>query len=80
MPLTVIQIRNAKPGLRPVKPSSKVNESNLAKQKETKGKAAGEEAKSAGTGDAPRFIVTKKPYKSRRDAVRRTPVLIAILL
>jgi hypothetical protein len=61
MPLTDVQIRTAKPGLRPVKASGK----SLRSQKEgkTKGKPAGRKVKPSETSGAPHFIATEKPYK-----------------
>ena len=63
MPLTALQVQNAKPGLRPFKASGKEEKSKLAKQKKAMGKPAGKDADSVGTDRAVQFILTEKPYK-----------------
>ncbi len=46
MPLNDIQIRNAKPGLRPVRQNNKDEESASPEQRKAKGKTAGKKTKS----------------------------------
>ena len=62
MPLTDIQVRNAKPGLKPVRQSNKDEESTSPEQRKAKGKTAGKRTKSE-AHDASQFIATEKPYK-----------------
>jgi hypothetical protein len=52
MPLTDIQVRNAKAGLRPVKPSSKDQESASPKGNKAKGRTKGKDARLAHTTEA----------------------------
>jgi len=63
MPLTDVQIRNAKPGLRPVKPNRKNVPSHTQKLETAPGTSAGRNGKSDNTDADPKFIVTDKPYK-----------------
>jgi hypothetical protein len=63
MPLTALRVRNAKPGLRPVKPNSKEGKSKLAKQKKPLGKPADKDAELAETERAVQSIPTDKLYK-----------------
>ena len=62
MPLTDIQVRNAKPGLKPARQSNKDEESTSPEQRKAKGKTAGKRTKSE-AHDASQFIATEKPYK-----------------
>lgn len=61
MPLTDTQIRNAKPGLRPVKANKKDKKSPRLKDGKAKGKTARD--KHGAAKEAPKFIATEKPYK-----------------
>ena len=61
MPLTDIQIRNAKPGLRPVKANKKDQKSSPFNDGKVNGETACNNA--GATKEAPRFIATEKPYK-----------------
>ena len=60
MPLTDTQIRNAKPGQRPVK-AKKDKKSPPHRDGNTKGKTVGD--KVGATKEPPKFIATEKPYK-----------------
>ncbi len=62
MPLTDFQVRNAKPGLRPVRQNNKDAESTSPEPRKAKGKTAGKRPQSQAHG-ASQFIVTEKPYK-----------------
>lgn len=61
MPLTDVQIRNAKPGKRPVKANRKDKKSPSLRDGNTKGNIAGDKIEA--TKETPKFIATDKPYK-----------------
>lgn len=61
MPLTDVQVRNAKPGLRPVKADRKDKKAPPLRDGNTKGKTPGD--KTGATKEAPKFIATARPYK-----------------
>jgi hypothetical protein len=63
MPLTDIQIQNAKPGFRPVKLGSKDQRSASPKAFKATGRTKGKDARSVHRDDPPQFIETDKPYK-----------------
>lgn len=60
MPLTDVQVRNAKPGLRPVKADRKDKKAPPLRDGNTKGKTPGD--KTGATKEAPKFIATARPY------------------
>ena len=61
MPLTDVQIRNAKPAKRPVKANRKDKKSPSLRDGNTKGNTAHDKIEA--TKEAPKFIATDKPYK-----------------
>jgi hypothetical protein len=66
MPLTDVQIRSLNGGQKPVKPSKeKSGQPKVSKPKNT---TKGGGATLAKTDDAPKFIVTTKPYKMADEA------------
>ena len=63
MPLTDIQIRNAKPGLWPVRQSEEDKSSPSEVQEKANAKTAGKRGKPAKNAFKPRFVETDKPYR-----------------
>jgi hypothetical protein len=61
MPLTDTQIKNAKPGQRPVKATRKDKKSPPLKAGNATGKTDGDKVGAA--KEDPKFIATEKPYK-----------------
>jgi hypothetical protein len=61
-PLTVDQIENAMPGLRPLKPHGENEQLSSQTPKETNSKP-GQKPKLAANDQAPKFVKTDKPYK-----------------